>query len=277
MSIYILSYLSYFDLAFLEGFPGGIQTCRGLGVTSNLYKLLWTGLYVFLQTQIKSLSATIGIRVPEVAVGGRWRPDLRAFGIPFTDNATQWGCPRCGANVFAWKPACFKSGKVCSKSWGLYPSPAPYEWHWCQWWCGSRVVWGGSPPPVICSTTTTTHTQHTDPPVSNRGSKSFWCAIDLCVWVGSVTASDPVDWVTVTNLCSYNLCQLRVLCSDTSIPRYIHIVIICRLSLHCFIYYNIHQSVSYPMFSIQVLSQLINSWLGHPNWNQRFFIQVLFN
>ncbi len=46
---------------------------------------------------------------------------------------------------------------------------------------------------------------------------------------------------------------------------YIHIVIICRLYLHCFIYYNIHQSVSYPMFSIQVLSQLINSWLDHPN------------
>ena len=52
---------------------------------------------------MKSLSATIGIRVPEVAVGGRWRPDLRAFGIPFADNAAQWGCPRCGANVFAWK------------------------------------------------------------------------------------------------------------------------------------------------------------------------------
>ena len=143
--------------------------------------------------------------------------------------------------------------KVCSKSWGLYPSPAPYEWHWCQWWCGSRVVWGGSPPPVICSTTTTTHTQHTQiHRFQTGGSRSFWCAIDFCVWVGSVTVSDPVDWVTVTKLCC-NLCQLRVLCSYTSIHRYIHIVIICRLSLHCFIYYNVYQSVSYPMFSIQVL------------------------
>ncbi len=33
-----------------------------------------------LQTQLQSLSATIGIRVPEVAVGGRWRPD--AVGLP---------------------------------------------------------------------------------------------------------------------------------------------------------------------------------------------------
>ena len=32
------------------------------------------------------------------------------------------------------------------------------------------------------------HTTHTDPPVPNRGSRSFWCAIDFCVGVGSVTA-----------------------------------------------------------------------------------------
>ena len=221
MSIYILSYFIVFWFSILGRVPRGNPNLPWLGGNFQPVQTVMNRPVCVLQTQIKSLSATIGIRVPEVAVGGRWRPDLRAFGIPFTDNATQWGCPRCGANVFAWKPACFKCGKVCSKSWGLYPSPAPYEWHWCQWWCGSRVVWGGSPPPVICSTTTTTHTQHTQIHRFQTGDR------------------DPFGARLIFAYELDQLPQLRVLCSYTPIHQHSHHMSLIPSSFHSLQYLSI--------------------------------------